>query len=118
MSTPKESPKESPEESEEFPRSPEEARVDIELTRQELGDTAQALAHKLNVPARAKEQAQQRAAQVKGQAQQRATQVKGQLKHGTAKATEIVRGNPVPFIVSGAVVAVAVGGVITWKVRH
>ncbi|MBK1786284.1 DUF3618 domain-containing protein [Prauserella cavernicola] len=84
----------------EFPRDPDQARLDIELTRKELGDTAQALAHKLDVPARAKEQAQERAAQVKSQ-----------LRHGT----QTVRGNPVPLLVICAVAAVAVGGLITWR---
>lgn len=41
----------------EFPRDPEEARVDLELTRQELGETVEELERRLNVPARAKERA-------------------------------------------------------------
>ncbi|UJW29100.1 DUF3618 domain-containing protein [Saccharothrix sp. AJ9571] len=48
-----------------FPRDAEQARVDIELTRQELGETVEALAHKVNVPARAKEQAQEVAVSVR-----------------------------------------------------
>ncbi|PXY27331.1 DUF3618 domain-containing protein [Prauserella muralis] len=80
----------------EFPRDPEQARTDIELTRQELGETAQALAYKLNVPARAKEQ----------------------LQHGTTKVKETVQHNPVPVIATGAVAALAVGGVITWRIRR
>ncbi|QFU88888.1 DUF3618 domain-containing protein [Amycolatopsis sp. YIM 10] len=48
-----------------FPRDAEQARLDIELTRQELGETVEALAHKVNVPARAKEQAQQAAVSVR-----------------------------------------------------
>ncbi|MBN6040666.1 DUF3618 domain-containing protein [Amycolatopsis sp. 195334CR] len=48
-----------------FPHDAEQARVDIELTRQELGETVEALAHKVNVPARAKEQAQQAAVSVR-----------------------------------------------------
>ncbi|AHH98067.1 hypothetical protein GCM10010174_05220 [Kutzneria viridogrisea] len=35
-------------------------RADIELTRSELGDTVEALAHKVNVPARVKEQVRPR----------------------------------------------------------
>jgi len=41
----------------EFPKDDQEARLDIDLTRQELGETVQELAHKLDVPARAREQA-------------------------------------------------------------
>ncbi|MET0237445.1 MAG: DUF3618 domain-containing protein [Kibdelosporangium sp.] len=39
------------------PPGADEIRADIERTRQELGDTAEALAHKVDVPARAKEKA-------------------------------------------------------------
>ena len=36
-----------PSERDPFPYDAEEARVDLELTRQELGETAEALAHKV-----------------------------------------------------------------------
>lgn len=41
-----------------FPRDAEQTQLDIELTREELGDTIQELMHKLNVPARARQQAE------------------------------------------------------------
>jgi hypothetical protein len=41
-----------------FPYDVEQARLDIEPTREELGETVQELVHKTNVPARAKEQAE------------------------------------------------------------
>ena len=42
---------------------------DVERTRRELGETVEALAHKVDVPARVKEQAHETAERVKGQAQ-------------------------------------------------
>jgi ElaB/YqjD/DUF883 family membrane-anchored ribosome-binding protein len=47
----------------------EQARLDIELTREELGETVQELVHKVNVPARAKEQAEHVAERAKEQAE-------------------------------------------------
>ncbi|GHH44505.1 DUF3618 domain-containing protein [Lentzea cavernae] len=43
---------------------------DVERTRRELGETVEALAHKVDVPARVKEQAQETADRVKEQAQE------------------------------------------------
>ncbi|MFD4639096.1 DUF3618 domain-containing protein [Lentzea sp. NPDC058436] len=43
---------------------------DVERTRQELGETVEALAHKVDVPARVKEQAHETAERVKGQTQE------------------------------------------------
>jgi hypothetical protein len=39
-----------------FPYDVEQTRLDIKLTREELGETVQELVRKVNVPARAKEQ--------------------------------------------------------------
>ncbi|SFQ31392.1 Protein of unknown function [Amycolatopsis arida] len=79
-----------------FPRDEEEARLDLELTRQELGETVQELAHKANVPARAREQAEHTV-----------TAVKEKLPPPVAEKAETVAGaarrNPVPTVV-GAVV--------------
>ncbi|SEQ55826.1 MULTISPECIES: DUF3618 domain-containing protein [Lentzea] len=47
----------------------EQLQRDVERTRRELGETVEALAHKVDVPARVKEQAHETAERVKGQAQ-------------------------------------------------
>jgi ABC-type transporter Mla subunit MlaD len=67
------------------PPTEADVREDIERTRQQLGETAEALAAKADVKARArqkatqlKEQAATRAAQVKEQAATRASQTRGQ----------------------------------------
>ncbi|GGP71728.1 DUF3618 domain-containing protein [Saccharothrix coeruleofusca] len=64
-----------------LPDDPDVLRADIELTRQELGDTVEALVHKVDVPARVKENAHERVEQVKQRGQQvkeKATAVAGQ----------------------------------------
>jgi hypothetical protein len=92
---------------EDFPRTVEQARTDIELTRQELGATAQALAHKLNVTERAKERFQQRSASAKGSLRER-----GEV------AVRLVREKPIPVAVWAALVALSTGGLVTGRVRR
>jgi hypothetical protein len=55
--------------------SPEELRDDIERTRDQLGDTVEALAAKTDVKART----QQKVAEVRAGAQQKAAEVAGQV---------------------------------------
>jgi hypothetical protein len=64
----------------EQPRSPEQIQADIERTREEVGDTVEALAAKTDVKARA---------------QERVNEVKAQMP-------EKVRQNPMPLIGAGA----------------
>ncbi|MDT7716300.1 MAG: hypothetical protein QOH09_2292 [Pseudonocardiales bacterium] len=80
----------------------EEIRQDIERTREQLGDTVEALAHKVDVPARVKdkvhetkETVQVKAEEVKQQAQAKAEEVTQQVLEGTealqAKAVEVTQ---------------------------
>jgi hypothetical protein len=56
--------------------SPREDKIpDIERTREQLGDTVEALAHKVDVPARVKETVQVKTEEVKQQAQAKAEEV-------------------------------------------
>jgi TolA-binding protein len=57
----------------------EEIRQDIERTRKQLGDTVEALAHKVAVPARVEETVQVKAEEVKQQAQAKAEEVTEQV---------------------------------------
>ena len=90
-------------------RSPEEIQRDIETTREELGDTVEALAHKADVKSRAKE----RIDDVKGSARQKkdefVSKAKDQTPDSASAGAEQVRGkvqeNPLPFAVGGALVA-------------
>ncbi|WP_199430113.1 DUF3618 domain-containing protein [Qaidamihabitans albus] len=101
MNTPEEPRAESGTERE-FPRDAEQARTDIELTREELGDTVQALAEKANVPERAKEQLHERTEQARDL-------MRDKLPPPAADRVEKVAGtvgrNPAP-IVGAAVLAV------------
>ncbi|MEU6643921.1 DUF3618 domain-containing protein [Saccharomonospora sp. NPDC046836] len=100
------------------PRDAEEARLDIELTRKELGDTAEALMYKLNVPARTREQVQEHVTRMQGQVRERSARARQQLQHGTTKAVDTARANPGPAVVVLAVAALAVGAVIVWRMRR
>lgn len=70
------------------PTEPAATQADIERTRQQLGDTVEALAYKLNMPARAKDRVQQttetmqaKTGELKQQTQAKAAQVTQRLQH-------------------------------------
>jgi len=100
-----------------FPKDPHQARVDIELTRKELGETARALAYKLDVPNRAKDLATERTASARSRlrsvALAFAAQARGRIDRLRSSSVD-TRG---PVVV--AMVAVLVcGGVIVWRARR
>ena len=88
-------------------RSPEEIRADIEQTREEVGDTVEALAGKTDVKA----QANRRVEEIKANLHAKADQAKAKLADATpANAQEggrtvatKIRQNPVPLALGGAV---------------
>jgi ElaB/YqjD/DUF883 family membrane-anchored ribosome-binding protein len=84
-------------------RTPEEIRADIAETREELADTAAALAHKADVKGRAKE----RAAEIKGNLKDKAPDSAG----GAAQSvTTTVKQNPLPTAaIAAAVLGFAIG---------
>jgi hypothetical protein len=61
---------------------------DVERTRRELGETVEALAHKVDVPGRVKEQAHETAERVKTQAQETAERVKVQAQETAGRVKE------------------------------
>lgn len=79
-----------------FPRDAEQTRLDIELTREELGETIQELMHKLNVPARAQQQAEQVA-----------HKLSRPVVAGVGGATGIVRRYP--LLAAGLLILVLIG---------
>jgi ElaB/YqjD/DUF883 family membrane-anchored ribosome-binding protein len=99
------------------PQSPEEIRVEIEQTREELGDTVEALAAKTDIKAQAKE----RIASLKDTAQtkkdefaSRATEaVPDSAGAGAQQITSTVKSRPVPFTALGAF---ACGLLVGWLV--
>jgi ElaB/YqjD/DUF883 family membrane-anchored ribosome-binding protein len=95
--------------SEQESRSPEEIRAEIEGTRQEVGDTVEALAAKTDV----KGQAKQRIDNIKGNVRQRGQTLKARAQSTTPETAQQggqqvvakVRQNPAPFAIGGAILA-------------
>jgi ElaB/YqjD/DUF883 family membrane-anchored ribosome-binding protein len=96
-------------------KTPEEVRADIERTREELGDTVEALAAKTDVKAQAKD----RITQVKETAQQKKDEFAARAREaapdsagaGADQIVSTVRSRPVPF---SAVGAFAAGVLVGW----
>ena len=74
-------------------RDPEEIRTEIDQTREELADTAAALAYKTDVKARAKERVQDIR-----------TNIADKTPSSASQATGTVKRNPIPSAAIGAVV--------------
>jgi hypothetical protein len=84
-------------------RSPAEIQADIERTREELGDTVEALAAKTDVKARA----QERVEEIKQDVKAKVTQATpSSAQDGGQQLVAKVRANPVPFA-AGAALLVA-----------
>jgi ElaB/YqjD/DUF883 family membrane-anchored ribosome-binding protein len=98
-------------------KSPEELRAEIEQTREDLGDTVQALADKSDVKA----QARDRIAAVKQTAQQKKDQFISKAKTATPESASAgaqqvaatAQQKPVPFTAGGAFAA---GVLVGWLV--
>ncbi len=87
----------------------ERLRAEIEQTREELGETVQALTHKMDVPARAREKLQH----TRDAAQDRTRQVTEPVLDRGQQAVVAVRRRPVP--VAAVVLAVVLLG---WLLRR
>ena len=88
-------------------RSPEEIRADIAQTREEVGDTVEALAAKTDVKAQAREKVEE----IKGNVRAKADEVKAKAQSSTPESAQQggrqvvakVRGNPAPVALGAAV---------------
>jgi ElaB/YqjD/DUF883 family membrane-anchored ribosome-binding protein len=97
-------------------RSPEEIRTEIEQTREELADTAAALAYKTDVKARAKE----RVDEIKGNVTSRASHLKDKTPDAAGSAasavTTGVKQHPLPTAaIAAAVLGFAMGYLIATR---
>jgi hypothetical protein len=89
-------------------RSPDEIRAEIESTREELGDTVEALAGKADV----KGQARQRVEEVKDNVQAKREEFTAKVgsatpdgaRQGGQQVVARIRENPLPALVAGAIV--------------
>jgi ElaB/YqjD/DUF883 family membrane-anchored ribosome-binding protein len=86
-------------------KDPEQIREEIEATRQELGDTVEALAAKADVKARVRgriEATKESAAQKLGRAREASPDG---VASGASQATQKARENPIPVAAVGAFAA-------------
>jgi hypothetical protein len=92
----------------------DELRAQIKQTRAELGETAQALAAKADVKARAKDQVEQTKQKVRAQALEATDLVRAKVRSATDRVNQTgeneVRSGPVPLqlVVAGVVAIVGV----------
>jgi ElaB/YqjD/DUF883 family membrane-anchored ribosome-binding protein len=89
-------------------RSPEEIRADIEQTREDLGDTVEALASKTDVKGQAKAKLESVKEKVSGAKDGAAERTPDSARDGFAQAKETATSNPVP----AAAIAAFVGGLL------
>jgi len=92
----------------EHTRTPEEIRADIVETREEVGDTVEALAEKSDVKAQARERVEEIKGNVRAKAEQAKSKARGatpeSAQQGTQQVVAKVRANPAPVAVAGAVI--------------
>jgi hypothetical protein len=95
--------------------TPETARLraEIEQTREQLGDTVQALVHKVDVPARAKEKLHETRDAAQEKARQATAKLPEPVRERGQQAVVVARRRPVPL--AAAVLAVLVLG---WLLRR
>jgi len=100
-------------------RTPEEIQADIERTRRELGDTAEALAAKADV----KGQAKAKVNEVRQTARAKTDVAFGKIKDtspesanaGAQQVSSAAQENPLPFVAAGSFAA---GILVGWAARR
>jgi hypothetical protein len=76
-----------------FPRDAEQARLDLELTRQEIGETVEGLVHKLDIPSRVRATVDARLDQAVARVAQVVSEPAAErFRH----VVDLVRRNPLP----------------------
>ncbi|HEX4307547.1 MAG TPA: DUF3618 domain-containing protein [Solirubrobacterales bacterium] len=85
-------------------KSPAEIRAEIDRTREELGDTVEALAEKTDVKAQAKAKVED----VKAQAKAKVEDVKDAAPESPGEAQALVKQNPKPFAIAGGLLVLFV----------
>jgi ElaB/YqjD/DUF883 family membrane-anchored ribosome-binding protein len=83
-------------------RSPEEIRRDIEQTREDLGDTVEALAHKTDVKAQARERIDSIKLKAKATTEKAKAKTPDSASGGARQVTETAKENPLPFAIGVA----------------
>jgi uncharacterized protein YdbL (DUF1318 family) len=87
-------------------RSPEEIRADIAQTREEVGDTVEALAAKTDVKAQAQHKVDEIKSNLRAKKDDLSEKAKsstpGGAQQGGQQVMEKVRANPAPVVIAGA----------------
>jgi ElaB/YqjD/DUF883 family membrane-anchored ribosome-binding protein len=83
-------------------RTPAEIRSDIEQTREELGDTVEALAAKTDVKARVHERVEETKEAAREKISGVADKTPDSAQSGASAVIEKVKANPVPFAAGAA----------------
>ena len=96
-------------------RSPEEIREDIAQTREELADTAAALAYKADVKARAKDRVEEIKSDVTGKVTQLKEKSPDSATQATSGAAAAVKAKPLPY---AAVAAALLGFTLGYLIAH
>jgi ElaB/YqjD/DUF883 family membrane-anchored ribosome-binding protein len=98
---------------------------DIDRTREQLGETVEALAAKADVKAQAKQkasdvqaQAKQKASDVQAQAKQKATEVTGTARQQAGRVAAKVGEHRQPLAIAAAAAALLVGVLVIRKLRR
>jgi hypothetical protein len=92
-------------------QDPSQIRNDIEDTRARMGDTAEALGHKADVPGRAREAVADKVDTVKSKFSG-STPSSGDVKEGAQQAVGIAKENPLGLAIGAAAVGFVAGLVI------
>ena len=87
---------------------PRQIRNEIEDTRARMGDTAEALGHKADVPGRAKEAISDRVESVKSTISG-STPDKGDVKQGAQRAAGVAKENPLGLAIGATAVGFVAG---------
>jgi ElaB/YqjD/DUF883 family membrane-anchored ribosome-binding protein len=86
-------------------------RQDIENTREQMGDTVEALGYKADMPGRAKEAVTSRVESVKSKVSG-ATPDSGEVKQGAQQAVGVAKENPLGLAIGAAAVGFVAGMVL------
>jgi ElaB/YqjD/DUF883 family membrane-anchored ribosome-binding protein len=89
-------------------QDPSQIRNEIEDTRARMGDTAEALGHKADVPGRAKEAISDRVESVKSTISG-STPDKGEVKQGAQRAAGVAKENPLGLAIGATAVGFVAG---------
>ncbi len=83
-------------------RTPEEIRADIAQTREDVGDTAAALAAKTDVKAQAQQRIDEIKSNVRAKKDDLGSKAPGGAQKGGRQIAEVVRANPAPVALGSA----------------